>query len=95
MEDDLNILVNGRQPPKFKTNSVKEQHSTFTPHNLTNTTNKTILNQGAHYATRTSLEQDPASRKRRVNQGGLESTTVSRADHCMNEAKNIFEMQTA
>jgi hypothetical protein len=43
MEDDLNILVNGRRPPKLKTNSFKEQHSTVTSRNLTNTTSKQIL----------------------------------------------------
>ena len=42
MEDDLNILVNGRRPPKLKTNSFKEHHSTVTSRNLTNTTIKTV-----------------------------------------------------
>ena len=45
MEDDLNILVNGRQPPKLKTNGFKEQHSTVTSRNLTNTITKIILAQ--------------------------------------------------
>ena len=56
MEDDLNILVNGRRPPKLKkkkTMQPKEnkkdilyvvlKNSTVTSGNLTNTTTKTIL----------------------------------------------------
>ena len=43
MEDDLNILVNGSRPPKLKTNCFKEQHSTVTSRNLTNTTTQKIL----------------------------------------------------
>jgi hypothetical protein len=38
MEDDLNILLNGRQPQKLKT-----VLKTVTSHNLTNTTTKKIL----------------------------------------------------
>ena len=35
MEEDLNILVNERGPPKLRTNSFKEQHSKVTSGNLT------------------------------------------------------------